>query len=45
MSNLTVGLLLIGLFAIALFLYAELVILKLPLREVFWRRKRKRNHE
>ena len=40
MSNLTVGLLAIGAFGIALFLYVELVMLKLPLREVFWRRRK-----
>ena len=40
MSNLTIALLGIGAFGIALFLYAELVILKLPLKEVFCRSRK-----
>lgn len=40
MSPLTQYLLAIGAFGFVLFLYTELVILKVPLKEVFWRKRK-----
>ena len=40
LAGLTQYLLAIGAFGFVLFLYAELVLLKVPLKEVFWRRRK-----
>ena len=41
MSDLTVGLSIIGIIGIVLFLYAELVLLKVPPTEVIFRKSKK----
>lgn len=42
MNNLTIALLGIGAFGICLFLYAELVLLKVPFNELLWRKRKTR---